>query len=109
MWLIHKPTMLGIGIGKRMYDGWYTSPASNIDENIVKLYDTVREIDGLDHQDDYMVFMDDCEESNTCNESFDIDTSVKPQGGVIKFKKVDPYLNMSKIDWLRVGKENMWS
>ena len=108
MWLIHKPTLLGISLGKRMGDGWYTTSTSNISENIVKLYDVVLEVDGLEHQDDYMVFMDDCEESNTCNETFDVDVSVSRKDGLVQFKEVDPYILMSESEWIRVGKANGW-
>ena len=108
MWLIHKPTLLGIGLGKRMYDGWYTSSGSNIGSNLEKLFDVVKEIDGLEHQDDYMLFMDDCEESSTCNETFDIDLSVSPKDGLEQFKEADPYRLMSESEWIRVGKANGW-
>jgi hypothetical protein len=52
MWLIHKPSKLGVMLGKRMSCGWYTS-----DDNLMKFFDYIQRCEG---QDDFVLAMEDC-------------------------------------------------
>jgi len=60
MFLIHKPSKLGIMLGKRMGWGWYGAPDAF---ELRRFYDYLADnIEGS--QDDFILAMEDCSESN---------------------------------------------
>ena len=64
MWLIHKPSKLGVMLGKRMAWGWYAAPSP---EYLEKFYDHIIRLleDGLEgSQDDFILAQEDCSESS---------------------------------------------
>jgi len=62
MYLIHKPSKLGICLGKRMAWGWYGAPNQNfLDQFFTFLSENYLE----GSQDDFVLAMEDCSES-TC-------------------------------------------
>jgi len=63
MFLIHKPSKLGIMLGKRLGWGWYGAPDKSEVERFYKyLSDNPESYDGS--QDDFVLAMEDCTESN---------------------------------------------
>ena len=81
MWLIHKPTKLGIMLGKRMGYGWYAAPEQS---ELNRFYEYLTE--NLEPtQDDFVLAMEDCSES-TCFSEWDY-TEERINGfAVFKFK-----------------------
>lgn len=66
MWLIHKPSKLGIMLGKRMAWGWHDAPDT---VEIQRFYDYLAKYDYLAQkseggQDDFILAMEDCSESS---------------------------------------------
>lgn len=59
MWLIHKPSKLGIKLGKRLGWGWYAAPETS---ELERFYDYLAE--QADNQDDFVLAMEDCTESS---------------------------------------------
>ena len=60
MFLIHKPTKLGIMLGKRMAWGWYDAPSQDQMEKFFCYLSQNLE----DSQDDFILAMEDCENSS---------------------------------------------
>lgn len=61
MWLVHKPSKLGIMLGKRMAYGWYAAPEES---ELNRFYEYLTEdLDPM--QDDFVLAMENCKES-TC-------------------------------------------
>lgn len=58
MYLIHRPTMIGIMLGKRMAFGWYRPPS---EEDMSVFYDIVAERSEYKSQDDFFIGFDDAE------------------------------------------------
>lgn len=55
MWLIHRPTQLGIMLGKRMMNGWYGPPTQDESQ---RFFDYINEVSGSG--DDFVLAMEDC-------------------------------------------------
>ena len=60
MFLIHKPSCLGIMLGKRMASGWYKAP----DQSELERFYRHLEYDQKGSQDDFSLAMEDCSESD---------------------------------------------
>ncbi len=62
VFLIHKPSKLGIMLGKRMGWGWYKPPEK---DEIQRFYDYLSNEQPYDDgsQDDFVLAMEDCSES----------------------------------------------
>lgn len=59
MFLVHVPTGLAVGLGKRMGWGWYTANAATIGQKIQLLYDTLEKDYAYEgEQDDFAVAME---------------------------------------------------
>ena len=68
MWLIHKPSKLGIMLGKRLAWGWYSPPETS---HFEKFYNYLKGFDYLTFgggQDDFVLAMEDCTESKLFDE-----------------------------------------
>ncbi len=68
MWLIHRPTKIGVMLGKRMGWGWYSPPSEN---QMTSFYETVMDqASTLDvfNQDDFILAMEDCDDSSCFSE-----------------------------------------
>lgn len=64
MWLIHKPSKLGIMLGKRMGWGWYRAPK---EEEFNRFFEYLSENpDGS--QDDFLLVIEDCAGSSCFGE-----------------------------------------
>ena len=61
MWLIHKPSQLGVLLAKRMGIGWYDAPSG---ERLNRFYDYLEAEFGFEGQDDFVLAMEDCKESS---------------------------------------------
>lgn len=62
MFLIHRPTKLGIMLGKRVGWGWYEPPSK---DRLQKFYDcTIECLSWEGHQDDFILAMEDCSGSS---------------------------------------------
>jgi len=61
MFLIHKPTRLGVMLGKRMAWGWYKAPEQS---ELMRFFEYL-ENNPKESQDDFILAMEDCTES-TC-------------------------------------------
>jgi hypothetical protein len=60
MFLVHVPTGLAVGLGKRMGWGWYTANAETIGPQIQLLYDTLeRDYAYGGEQDNFALAMED--------------------------------------------------
>lgn len=60
MFLVHVPTGLAVGLGKRMGWGWYTRNANTIGPQIQLLYDTLeRDYAYAGEQDKFALAMED--------------------------------------------------
>ena len=60
MWLIHRPSKLGIKLGKRMAVGWYDAP----EKDEVERFFQYLEDNSEGSQDDFILTMDDGAESS---------------------------------------------
>ena len=60
MFLIHKPTKLGVGLGKRRGWGWYNAPDR---EELERFYDYLSD-NPKGSQDDFVLAMEDCTDSD---------------------------------------------
>lgn len=60
MWLIHKPTKLGVMIGKRMLGGWYGAP----EQAELQRFFSYLEYADEGRQDDFILAMEDCTDSS---------------------------------------------
>lgn len=60
MFLIYKPSKLGVMLGKRMIMGWYKAPES---KELERFYDYV-EANHFDTMDDFVLAMEDCSRSD---------------------------------------------
>ena len=60
MFLIHKPSKLGIMLGKRMGWGWYNAPDKS---EVERFYEYLSQ-NSEGSQDDFVLAMEDCTESN---------------------------------------------
>lgn len=78
LWLIHRPSQIGIGLGKRMGWGWYNAPKQ---KDFEKFFDYLSSNYG--EQDDFILAMEDCEKS-TCASGW-IYTNRK-ESGFMKFE-----------------------
>ena len=58
MFLIHRPTMIGIMLGKRMGYGWYRPPS---EEDMSVFYDIAIDHSDGQSQDDFFIGFDDAE------------------------------------------------
>lgn len=63
MFLVHKPSKLGVGLGKRMSWGWYNAPEKDELERFYAYLGNVTIIDKLS-QDDFVIAMEDCANSS---------------------------------------------
>ncbi len=63
MFLIHKPSKIGIMLGKRMACGWYDAPES---EELERFYDYIKD-DMVGSQDDFLLAMENCSQSDCFN------------------------------------------
>jgi len=61
MFLIHKPTKLGILLGKRMGYGWYSAPKQ---DEINRFYEYLAYDLMEERQDDFVLAMEVCENSS---------------------------------------------
>jgi hypothetical protein len=59
MFLIHKPSKLGVMLGKRMGWGWYAAPEK---EELDRFYEYLS--GNEEDQDAFIIAMEDCSESN---------------------------------------------
>lgn len=59
MFLVHKPTKLGVMLGKRMGWGWYNAPDQKEMERFFEYLQS-----NSDKQDDFILAMEDCEDSD---------------------------------------------
>lgn len=66
MWLIHKPSKLGVMLGKRMAWGWYSAPDTEHLESFYKYLEQNPDPEG--RQDDFVLAMEDCSGSSCFNE-----------------------------------------
>ena len=64
MWLIHKPTQLGVMLGKRMAWGWYSAPEQ---EKLQSFFEYL-EHNPEGSQDDFILAMEDCTGSSCFND-----------------------------------------
>lgn len=55
MWLIHKPSNLGIKLGKRLAEGWYAPPETS---ELKRFYDYILHHYPIENQDDFMLVME---------------------------------------------------
>jgi len=63
MFLIHKPSKLGVGLGKRMGWGWYNAPEkAELERFYEYLSNEIPYEDGS--QDDFIIAMENCSDSN---------------------------------------------
>lgn len=60
LWLIHRPSQLGIMIGKRMGWGWYAAPKTKFVESYFDYLSS-----NYDEQDDFILAIED-DENSTC-------------------------------------------
>jgi len=60
MFLVHKPTMLGVRLGRRGAWGWHSPDSS---EELARFY-LYLERNSVGSQDDFHIFMEDCGESS---------------------------------------------
>lgn len=60
MFLIHKPSGLGVMLGKRMGWGWYNAPQQ---EKLNAFYEYLSDVRAEERQDDFVIAMEDCTES----------------------------------------------
>lgn len=60
MWLLHKPTMLAVLLGKRMAVGWYQAP----DKDELERFYRYLEHHPMGSQDDFVIAMEDCSGSS---------------------------------------------
>jgi hypothetical protein len=81
MYLVHKPSGLGVFIGKRMGYGWYDAPDG---DKIQKFYDRV-EYEGEGSRDDFVLLMEDCE-SSICGSA---NKPCEKDGDFLRFKPGD--------------------
>lgn len=65
MWLIHKPSKLGIMLGKRMAVGWYRPPS---EEDLGRFYEHLENNYGYEGQDDFILVNEDDEGWNYTGE-----------------------------------------
>jgi len=80
MFLVHKPSKMGIMLGKRMGYGWYAAP---IESELNRFYE---ELKGYRLQDDFILLMEDCSGSS-CFGDWEY-TNEKIKGfAVFKFKR----------------------
>ena len=63
MFLVHKPSKLGIMLGKRMGWGWYGAPTKKEIQRFFKYLENNPE----GSQDDFFIAMEDCSESSCFN------------------------------------------
>lgn len=90
MYLVHRPTRLGIYLGKRMAIGWYGVPPV-LAARLQSLFDQVEQADYDGSQDDFAVVLEDDDESPlacrdlTTTPGQDID-----EDGVITFQRFTP-------------------
>ncbi len=77
MWLVHRPSQLGISLGKRMGWGWYGAPEKELLE---KFYSYLSE--NYEGQDDFVLLMEDSDGSTL---SGDWDYANKKEHGFMKF------------------------
>jgi len=59
MWLIHKPSKIGIRLGKRIGYGWHAAPDKS---ELERFYKYIAETYG--DQDDFILAMEDCSNSD---------------------------------------------
>ena len=88
MFLIHKPSMLAIQLGKRMGEGWYDAPEKS---ELERFFDHVGE--SSKGQDDFALAMEDCENS-CCFEDWQY--AGESVNGFIVFKYKNPYISRSR-------------
>ena len=77
MFLIHKPSKIGIYFGKRMAAGWYDAP----EKDYIERYYDYLEDNFFDTRDDLILAMEDCTDS-TCFEDWNY-TGEKVDGFVV--------------------------
>ena len=83
MFLIHKPSKLGIMLGKRMGWGWYNAPGTSEVERFYNYLENNPE----GSQDDFILAMEDCSESSCFNDWRYTDEKV---GGFRVFEYIKP-------------------
>ena len=65
MFLIHRPTGIGVLLGKRMSRGWYFAPDSN---RLNEFYEHLSSDLVEEKQDDFILAMEDCSDSGCFND-----------------------------------------
>ena len=64
MFLIHKPSKLGVMLGKNMGCSWYKAPEKDTLESFYEYIASKAEM----NQDDFVLAMEDCENSSCFND-----------------------------------------
>ena len=91
MWLIHRPTKLGIMLGKRLGFGWYKPPET---KELERFYEYLgKNIDSEQNQDDFVLAMEDCSNS-LCFDNWDYTNTFIDGFRLFKFKNQDTKLQL---------------
>jgi len=91
MWLIHRPTKLGIMLGKRLGFGWYKPPET---KELERFYEYLeKNMDSEQSQDDFVLAMEDCS-NNSCFDNWDYTNTFIDGFRLFKFKNQDTKLQL---------------
>lgn len=81
MFLVHVPTGLAVGLGKRMGWGWYTADAGTIGPKIQLLYDTLeRDYAYEGEQDNFALAMEDTSENTLATGAWEYSNEKRADG-----------------------------